>query len=447
VQFLGGADAGTKKMVNPHGSRALFQGWYVVGALFLVGFMLYGGGLYSFILFVPPLAKEFHWSSAGTGALVSAFFLSAPLSLCAVPLIRRFGEKQLIIIGIIIEAMSLMMLISVSSLWQMYLLRALAGFGKVLFAITLPIIISKWFSRRFGLAVAIMYSGWHLGGLGLAPLTEYLLSNVGWRATSVALGIVQLTIALPVTLWGLCAPSAADLGVQLDGDPAPHVEGRRQMAAEKTTSSPPHYLQLLRELVKHPAFQIIVIASPMYYLTYGGVLVHQAAVIEGSGATAFAASMVLGITAACAALGAVFGGWIFDEFSLTRNTLVAFSLLSTGVLCLLIATYKPSVGFLTMHAIVFGLAIGCGDIFWITLIKRRIPNGLFASAWGIWYFLQLTFIIIAPVCAGAIVDFTKSYRCMLMIETAILAVPLSLALLLASSRVKSDDTFAGDLRC
>src|SRR5215468_5930125 len=118
--------AGTR----PH----IFRGWYVVAALFAGGFALYGAGLYSFILFVNPLAAEFNWSHAATGGLVSAFWLSAPLSLFAEPLIRRFGSKRLVCAGIVIEAVSLMCLFLATHLWEMYLLRALAGLGKVLYA-------------------------------------------------------------------------------------------------------------------------------------------------------------------------------------------------------------------------------------------------------------------------------------------------------------------------
>ena len=67
----------------------------------------------------------------------------------------------------------------------------------------------------------------------------------------------------------------------------------------------------------------------------------------------------------------------------------------------------------------------------MTLIKRRFPNELFVGAWGIWYFLQLVFVVVAPACAGAIFDFTKSYPFMLLIAIGILAIPLSLVLLLA----------------
>ena len=44
-----------------------FHGRKVLAALFLAGFMVYGGGLYCFVLLVPPLTQEFHWSRAASG--------------------------------------------------------------------------------------------------------------------------------------------------------------------------------------------------------------------------------------------------------------------------------------------------------------------------------------------------------------------------------------------
>jgi hypothetical protein len=44
----------------------IYHGRKVLAALFLAGFMVYGGGLYCFVLLVPPLTQEFHWSRAAT---------------------------------------------------------------------------------------------------------------------------------------------------------------------------------------------------------------------------------------------------------------------------------------------------------------------------------------------------------------------------------------------
>jgi hypothetical protein len=274
----------------------------------------------------------------------------------------------------------------------LYLLRALAGLGKLLFAITLPVTISKWFSRRFALAVAIIFSGWDLGGLGLASLTEHLLLTIGWHATFVVLGVAQLAIALPATLLGLWLLSAAHLGLGLYGDPLP--TGGREFPAERAPGAARgDYLPHLRELFRVPLFRTILVGSPIYCLAYGGVLLQQAAVVQGAGAIPYVSSLVIGPTAGCGAIGAIAGGWVLDRWSFLVGTITAFGLLGAGILLLLLASREPSLLLLSSHALIFGLGIGCGDIFWITLIRRRIPPHLFTSAWDIWYFQGLAFMI------------------------------------------------------
>ena len=49
----------------------IYHGRKVLAALFMAGFMVYGGGLYCFVLLVPPLTEEFHWSRAATGGVWS----------------------------------------------------------------------------------------------------------------------------------------------------------------------------------------------------------------------------------------------------------------------------------------------------------------------------------------------------------------------------------------
>jgi MFS family permease len=419
----------------PQPASRLFRGWYVVGGLFLGGFALYGAGLYSFILFVTPLSEEFHWSRAATGGLVSAFWLSAPLSLVADPLIRRFGVKRLAAAGILLEAACLTLLFTASHLWQMYLLRALAGMGKVLYAINLPIILSRWFSRRFGLALAVMYCGWHLGGLALAPITESLIHSMGWRLASMTLGAVLLVIALPPTLWLLRISSAADIGAGLDGDPlTTAIVPSKTPIADQAQSVRPSYTAALGELLRQPTFQLIITATIVYYITYSGVLAHQAAAVEAAGVSSHAASVVLGATAGFAAAGALLIGYIVDRFSLALATLLQHGLMALGVFCLLAIVYLPSFWLLAIHALSFGLAIGGTDVFWITMVKRRTPTESFQRAWGIWYFLELAVIVIAPAGAGFLYDLSGNYMTALAAELAITAVPLALCLRISLRR-------------
>jgi MFS family permease len=417
----------------------VFRGWYVVAALFVGGFALYGGGLYSFILFVTPLSDEFHWSYAATGGLVTAFWLSAPLSLMTDRLIRQVGIKPLVTIGILIEVAALVFLFTASHLWQMYLLRALAGLGKVLYAITLPIILSKWFSRRFGMAVAIMYSGWNLGGLAFAPVTQYLIHAFGWRTASVVLGVAVLAIALPPTLSMLRVESAAEIGLGLDGDPLPNAVSstrtpRRDHVAKVQSASRASF----GEVLGNRKFQLMAVATGFYFLTYGGALALQAATVQKAG-SARMASLVLGGTTAAAAVGELVGGYMMDRFYFTLATTIQYLLMGSGVLALLLFIHLSSGWLLAVHTVIFGLAIGGTDVFWVTTLKREMPPELFQRAWGIWYFLELAFIVVAPIGAGRLYDLTGNFTAALTAELAVLAVSLPVCLLIARHRRRDND--------
>ena len=414
-----------------------FPGWRVVLALAFGGFTLYGAGLYSFILFVTPLSNEFHWSRAATGGLVSAFWLTAPLALFAQPLIRRFGSRRLAVAGVVVEALSLMLLFTATQLWHMYLLRALAGFGKMLFAINVPVVVARWFSRRFGLAIAINYAGWAIGGFALAPLTDLLIRTVGWRAASGALGLGLLLLTLPVTWWALRTESAAAAGLPLDGI-APGASGDKDADADadaaQAADAPVEHAgswAVTKSLLRHPAFLLIALCTMAYYLTYSGVLAHQAAIVESAGIGSRAASWILGSTAGWAAVGALLVGWLLDRLALATVTVLQLGMLGAGVACLLASTYAPLPWLLAGHAVLFGLAVGGSEPFWITILRRRVPLEGFQQAWGIVYFLELAFIVVAPFIAGHLYDVSGSYRTSLGFELALVVLPLGLALLLA----------------
>ena len=51
---------------------------------------------------------------------------------------------------------------------------------------------SHWFQRERGLAVAICASGNYLAGTIWPPVLQYAISNYGWRATYLGIGIVCL---------------------------------------------------------------------------------------------------------------------------------------------------------------------------------------------------------------------------------------------------------------
>ncbi len=400
-------------------ARGIYHGVKVVAALFFAGFMVYGGGLYSFALFVPPLTAEFHWSRAAVSGLVTAFWLSAPLILFGGAAIQRFGALRLLIIGIVIEAICLGALSTVSSFGEMYALRAAMGFGKVMFAVTLPYIVSRWFSRHYSLCLGIVWSGWQFGGLVLAPITGEIIAREGWRVACLAIVVGLLTVGLVPVLATMRFRSPQEFGLGLDGNPV-----AESPVSEDTGDS----LGVnLGALLRSPMFWLIAAATVCFYATYGGLLTQEAPVVEDAGFSPRLAAIVLGSTAGFAGLGSLGVGWILDRYSMRTVGIALHGCLLVGALSLLLVDRVHSPLALVSYAAFFGVTIGGGDVYFVSLMRRRFPAISVAHSYSAWYFCEILTLLLAGPAAGRLFDLTGNYAATLglLAGSALLACAFS----------------------
>jgi MFS family permease len=452
-------------------SVPIYHGRKVLAALFMAGFMVYGGGLYCFVLLVPPLTEEFHWSRAATSGLVTAFWLSAPLILLGGSAIKRFGAARLLIAGILVEAVCVALLSTVSTFGEMYLLRAAMGVGKVMFAVTLPYAVSRWFSRHYSLGLGIVWAGWHVGGMVLAPITGLIIVHYGWRTACLAIAAGLLTIGLAPILATKGPRSPREFGLGLDGDPLAHTEAlatvatpamARAIATAATTTAiaaatattatatatataaaaaaatatadsaaAANPAGRLSDLLGSATFWLIALTTLFFYATYGGLLTHEAAVVEGAGFTPSVSSWVLGSTAGFAAVGGMVGGWLLDRFSVRAVGIAMHLLLLAGAMSLLWVAQDHSFAALVAYAGCFGITIGGSDLYFVALLRRRFPTVSVAYSYSAWYFCEILTLLLAGPAAGRVFDLTGNYdrTLALLAGSAVLAGILSLFVL------------------
>jgi MFS family permease len=426
-------------VINDRRNQPIYHGNKVLAALFLAGFMVYGGGLYCFVLLVPPLTEEFHWSRAATSGLVTAFWLSAPLILLGGSAIKRFGAARLLIAGIVVEAVCVALLSTVSTFGEMYLLRAAMGVGKVMFAVTLPYAVSRWFSRHYSLGLGIVWAGWHVGGMVLAPITGLIIVHYGWRTACLAIAAGLLTIGLAPILATKGPRSPREFGLGLDGDPLERAEAAPAMTASAAAHSiaaadsivAANPAGRLSDLLGSATFWLIALTTLFFYATYGGLLTHEAAVVEGAGFTPSVSSWVLGSTAGFAAVGGIAGGWLLDRFSVRSVGIAMHLLLLAGAISLLWVARDHSVAALIAYAACFGITIGGSDLYFVALLRRRFPTVSVAYSYSAWYFCEILTLLLAGPAAGRVFDLTGNYDATLALlaGSAVLAGVLSLFVL------------------
>jgi MFS family permease len=414
---------------GPQKAYRLYYGWWVLATLFLSGFMVYGGGLYSFVLFITPWTREFGWNRATTAGLVSAFYFSAPFIVLGAYATKRFGAVRLLTAGIILEAISVCFLPLTNALWQMYALRVLMGFGKVMFAICVPVVLAIWFKKRLSFALAIAWAGWNLGGLILGPASSAILEHYGWRTACVAIGAGLVLFALVPPLWVMRVRSPAELGLGRDGVPeeicittnaTQTVDG----ASARDRGEPANGV-----LLRSGAFWLIALATAAFYTALAGVMTHQAALVESAGYSARIAAVVLGSTAGIAALSGPLFGWLLDRGHLLRTGSLMHFLLLGSVSLLSFVAHIQSIVALLLYAVMFGLTLGGSDVSWVALMRYRFPELSVARTYSAWYFVEIATLGLAPVGVGGLFDLTGSYsRTMLFLIVPVVVSVLCLML-------------------
>lgn len=397
--------------------QGTYYGWRVVAALFVVGMMVYGGGLYAFTVFVPALTAEFGWNRATMGGLVSIFWLTAPLTVFGSYLAVRFGSYRVIVVGVVLAALCMMAIGLAHSVIVMFALRALMGFAKILMACGVNIMAAIWFRRRFGLAIALCYAGWHFGGLVLAPLAQFLVNQLGWRHTSMIMGGLICLVGLPPLMAWARIGSPAALGLGLDGDllqspettpPSRGVAGANEKPYSSTASP-------------RAIFWLTVAVTALGGVAYGGLLTHEVALVSDRPALHTIAALALSLTAGAAIIGAIGVGHLSDRWPFRLTMTLELGVMAASVCGFLLSLQTPSAALVFASALGFGISVGGFDTCVVSHLRRQLETTAFSRSYGLWYFFYLATLFSGPILIGALYDAFGSYRLGLYLMIACIA--------------------------
>src|SRR5271154_2339333 len=379
-----------------------YYGWRVVLAA-CFGVMAGFGSLfvYTFSVFVKPLAAEFGWSRE---AISSGFAIAAVTLGFVSPLlgrwIDRFGPRRVILICMTVYVCAIASLSLLrSGLWQFYvtcLLIGLVGNGAAHLAYSRS--ISTWFERRLGTALAFVMVVSCLGAMIFPVFAQSIISRYGWRAAYASLGGLALLLGLPLS-WRYI----------------------RERGATGVKSVPvAHSGMTWQQGLRSSAFWIITAILFVSSISMNGAITHLSALLTDRGLTAGNAALCASILGGSSLLGRIVVGWLLDRFFGPRVALVINLITALGIFLLARATSFPA-GCLAAALI----GVGAGGEAAITpyLLTRYFGLRAFSTLYGLTWTFYAAAGAIGPVILGRAFDSTGSYTSLL----AILALALSLA--------------------
>ena len=386
-----------------------YYGWRVVLAACL-GVMAGFGSLfvYTFSVFVKPLAAEFGWSRE---AISSGFAIAAVTLGVISPFlgrwIDRFGPRRIILICMMVYVCAIASLSLLrSGLWQFYLtcfVLGVVGNGAAHLAYSRS--ISTWFQRRLGMALAFVMVGAGLGAMILPVVAQSIISRSGWRAAYASLGGVALLLGLPLS-WRYIREREV-IG-----------HGFAPVAHSGMT-----WQQGLRSF----AFWIITAILFVSSISMNGAITHLSALLTDRGLTAGNAALCASVLGGSSLLGRIVVGWLLDRFFGPRVALVINLTTALGILLLARANSFPA-GCLATALI----GVGAGGEAAITpyLLTRYFGLRAFSTLYGLTWTFYAAAGAIGPVILGRAFDATGSYSSLLVFLAGTLGLAATTNLLL-----------------
>jgi MFS family permease len=286
--------------------------WTVIG---LVSYPHMFSHIYGMVLppLFPLLKSEFDASYAELGILIAVFGVASGLGQTPVGfLVDKFGARPVLVIGTIIEALSILGIGFTSSYWQLLALYTVAGiFNSVYHPADFAILAAQVNKKRLGRAIGI-HSFVGNFGWAITPLFMAAVSAAwGWRAAFIAIGALGLAfVPVLIARWDLI--SNAIKREPESKKPAPDTSARAGVA-----------LLLSTPILMCFAFYVL------QGMGFGGMRsFFVAASADAHGTPIEIANFALSAMMLGSSIGILAGGWIADMVG--RTLLIAVLALTTA---------------------------------------------------------------------------------------------------------------------
>ncbi len=368
------------------------RAWILLAASFLT-FSVGAAFIHAYAVFLVAFVEDFGWSRAEVSVAyaVGQFVHGATSPLVGI-LVDRLGPRRLVLMGGALLAVGLFGSSYATEQWHMVVLYGIVMtlgancFGLVVFV---PL-LSRYFVRNRGMAVAIVQSANGFARAYSAPAATLMIGGLGWRGAYLWQAIAMAAMIVPLAAMFRGTDTAR----------APRAQ-RAAASADGWT---------LKQAMRTPHFWLLVLVYIFTGLGSFLVALHQLAFAVDIGFDKLYAASVLGMGAFLSLPGVIVTGTVSDYIGRELSAVLTYGTSIIGVACGLLITSPDDHLLLWLHACFFGLTWGArgpaitaktADLFpgpnlGTILGVISIGTGL-GAAGGSW-------------AAGVVFDLTGSYR-------------------------------------
>lgn len=394
---------------------SLHYGWVIVAAGTLTVFACLGLGRFALGMLLPSMSVSLGLSYAEMGYISTGNFVGYLAAVVvAAALIRRLGERGTILTGLVLVAVSMMLVSQAGGFTEVLVLYVLTGMGSGAANVPIMALVSHWFIRRHrGRAAGYIVIGSGFGIIlsgALVPAVNAAAGVDGWRVSWLVLGLIAL-ITAAVCGW---------LVRNRPGERALTPYGQQPGDLASAHSPPAHTPASRRRVLAHlGAIYFLFGATYVIYATF----IVTSLVEERGFAEAAAGQFWMWVGVLSLLSGPLFGG-LSDRIGRKGGLIAVFTLQMTAYA--LAAAPLPE-SFLYLSVGLFGIAAWSIPSIMAAAVGDTMGPEHAAAGFGTITLIFGVGQIIGPALAGAAADATGSFS----ISFALAAGLAGLAIVLA----------------
>jgi MFS family permease len=378
----------------PDESSPRYFGWRVVAACFLMALACWGFGLYGHSVYLAELTRLHGWPpSVISGASTATYLLNAVLVIFTHNALARFGARRFVLFGVAALAGAIVLLALASAPWQVYAAYLMMSFGWLgLGLVTIPTLISQWFTRRRGLAISLALNGASFGGIVVAPLLVLAIGAFGFSNAMLTAAAVMVAILVPAVLLWVPVQAGAQAPVQAAEPAWTRRDALRSLAFWTVSGS----------------FALVLVAQVAF-------IVHQISFMEPIVGRASAALSVSVMTV-MAVTGRLTLGTVVDRFD--ARWISSLSMFSQAV-ALFGMTRTTDTTLLLACCALYGFSVGNIITLPSLIIQREFPPAAFGLVLGLSTAIGTFAGALGPGLIGLMRDATGNYVAALLLCMAL----------------------------
>jgi predicted MFS family arabinose efflux permease len=387
--------------------RLNYEGWRVVLAAHLGTMVSFGSLLvFTFGIFLKPLADEFGWSreEISRGFAIAAMTVAVASPFLGMAL-DRFPPRRIILGCFVIFGSGVMLLSALKgSLWQLYFTFFLIGIaGNGTTQMGYSGVVSSWFTAKRGLAIALVVAGVGIGSIVHPLLAERVIAAQGWRTAYLVLGALVFLLGIPATA----------IFVRKKPGVVAKASGEGKTGAGLALRS--------RE------FWLLVGVLFLSSVAANGTLTHMAAHLTDKGMAAASAALATGILGGANLAGRLTTGWLLDRMFGPRLSMWLLLLMAAGFLLLVSVKTLPLA---IVAALLIGVGLGGEADVTPYLLSRYFALENFSLLYGLTWTFYAVAGAMGPVIFGRVFDTAGTYTAVLQLAAVLTLISAGFMLLM-----------------